>query len=546
MGILIDGSGIDDEFDRAWGAETEPAVLHGHPCLVYRHRRRKVAELLVDARRWSERTYVVQGSQRYTFAQHEAAVVAVAALLTDRGVGPGDQVVLLGRNCVEFTVGFWAVHAVGAVAVLANVWWSERELAEAFRHFEPTLVLCDDEGRQRLPGGLSVCFFDEIAARLANWSDGEQVAMPHVTESDPAIVIFTSGSTGAARGVVLSQRAVIANLQNLLVATKRLPGMLGDDYDPGVNLLSVPMFHLSGVQVLGASLLTGAKLVYQPGRFDADEVIRLIESERVSTWGAVPAMVTRVIEHADVGSHDLGSVRSIPLGGSAASAGFLARVRTAFPHLKGGSAGSLYGFTEAGGVIAMGSGRDLAEHPGSVGRLLPIAEVRIVDPNDDCDGSILVRSPAVMSGFVNGDPAPVDEDGWIDSGDVGHLGDDGLLYLTGRTKDIIIRGGENISCVHVENALIGHPAVAEVLAVSLPHPELGEQVGAVVCLRPNVAVTLEDLREHAAQRLGRFQVPTRWWLRHALLPTNPQGKIVRGDIRAQWLEQGVEQDVVDR
>jgi long-chain acyl-CoA synthetase len=441
---------------------------------------------------------------------------------------------------VEFTVGFWAVHAVGAVAVLANVWWSEDELAEAFGHFEPTLVLCDDEGRRRLPGGLSVCSFEEIRARVADRRDGGRVVMPAVAESDPAIVIFTSGSTGAARGVVLSQRAVIANLQNLLVATKRLPGLLDDDYDPGVNLLSVPMFHLSGVQVLGASLLTGARLVYQPGRFDAGEVIRLIEAERVSTWGAVPAMVTRVIEHPDVGSHDLGSVRSIPLGGSAASAGFLARVRAAFPHLKGGSAGSLYGFTEAGGVIAMGSGRDLAEHPGAVGRLLPIAEARIVHPNDAGDGSILVRSPAVMSGFVNGDPAPVDEDGWIDSGDVGHLGEDGLLYVTGRTKDIIIRGGENISCVHVENALISHPAVAEVLAVSLPHAELGEQVGAVVCLRPDAVATVEELREYAARRLGRFQIPTRWWLRRALLPTNPQGKIIRGDVRAQWLARGGE------
>ncbi|WKN60841.1 class I adenylate-forming enzyme family protein [Rhodococcus opacus] len=524
----------------AWGRDVSTENVGGSSSRVYTARRHRVAEMLVDARRWGDRVHAVQDGRRLTFVEHETAIARVAALLASRGVRPGDQVMVMGRNSLECTLAFWACHAVGAVVVLANAWWSRVEVLAAAATFDPVLVLHDQEVAELLPDDLPRLAFDEIERLTEDLGEATTVVLPTVPEDAPALVIFTSGSTGAPKGVLLSQRSVIANLQNLLLGTKRLPSELGEDYDAGVNLLTVPLFHLSGVQVILGGLLTGATLVYQSGRFDPGEVLRLIEAERVTTWGAVPAMVTRAMEHPAFDSRDLSSLRSIPLGGSSASPGFRERVREKFPDLRGGGTGSLYGMTEAGGLVAMGSAKDLAEHPGSVGRVLPIIDVRIDTADGSGAGEILVRSPGLMTGFINGDPPPLNDQGWLRTGDVGHLEPDGFLYLTGRIKDIIIRGGENISCAHVESALISHEAVAEVLVVGLPHPDLQEQVGAVVCLRPGAQVTISELRAHALERLGRFQVPSRWWLRTDLLEANAQGKIVRSSVRDEWLTLGGE------
>jgi long-chain acyl-CoA synthetase len=302
--------------------------------------------------------------------------------------------------------------------------------------------------------------------------------------------------------------------------------------------MTVPLFHLAGVQVLISPLLTGGRLVYQAGRFDAGEVLRLIESERVRTWGAVPAMVVRVIEHEDFGARDVSSLKSIGLGGSASTPEFKDRVAAAFPNLGGGGAGSLYGMTETGGLLAMGSAKDLATRPGSVGKLLPVVQIRIADPDENGVGEILARSPGLMSGFLPAGESPVDSEGWLHTGDLGRVDDEGYLYLAGRSKEIIIRGGENISAARVEQALLAHPAIVEAAALPLPHPELGEQVAAVVVVERGKTVELDELREFVTGSLARIQVPSRWWIRHELLPTSPQGKVLRAAVLAEWVAAG--------
>jgi long-chain acyl-CoA synthetase len=285
--------------------------------------------------------------------------------------------------------------------------------------------------------------------------------------------------------------------------------------------------------------------VYQDGRFNPAEALRLIEQERVTTWGAVPAMVTRVMEHETFASTDTSSIRSIPLGGSASTPSFRRTVQERFPNLKGGGAGSMYGLTEAGGLLAMGTSREISDRPGCVGKLLPPIEVTIATPDADGNGEILVNCPGLMSGYV--DPALeslVDTDGWPHTGDLGRVDADRYLYLSGRSKDIVIRGGENISCAHVAAALTTHPAVAEAIVVALPHEELGEQVAAAVTIRRGTPISTEDLRAHAAKTLGRFQIPTRWWLRSDPLPTSASGKVIRRNVEAMWLERG-DTDLVD-
>ena len=349
--------------------------------------------------------------------------------------------------------------------------------------------------------------------------------------------MFSSGTTGTAKGVVMSHRSVIANLQNLLVLTGRLPTELPPGHPGTVSLLSVPLFHLAGIQTSCLALLTGGTIIFLGGRFDPAEVLRLIERERVRVWGSVPTMVSRVLDHPDLARRDTSSLRSVPMGGAAVSPELRQRVAGSFPGVRAG-AGSLYGLTEAGGVLAAGSGRDLDGRPGCVGQALPVVELRIAGAGPDGVGEIQARTPTQTDGYL-GDPEPLaSPDGWISTGDLGRIEEPGWLYLTGRSKDIIIRGGENIACAHVERSLLRHPDVLEAAAVGLPDADLGEQVGAVLVLRPGAAADIGALREHAGRELARFEQPARWWLRRDPLPVNATGKILRREIRAEWLARG--------
>lgn len=520
-----------------WSKDTTVELVENRWQRVYAKRPRSVAEFLIDARRWSERIHAVQGGIRLTFADHEKAVALVADWMRRNGVGQGTPIAFLARNRLECTIAFWAAHCLGAVVVLCNPWWSENEVKLALELSTPVMVLCDEETIRHLPDEINGKSVEGFSSFL-NVSEAPPLPQPEITEDSPAMVIFTSGTEGTPKGVILSQRSVIVNMQNLLVATNRLSSHLDPEKPQSVTLLTVPLFHLAGIQVVIASLHSGARLVYQAGRFDAAEVLRLIEEEKVTTWGAVPAMVTRVMNHRDFGSRQLSTLRSIQVGGSAATAGFHQQVRESFPMLKIGGAGSLYGLTEAGGLLAMATASELSKRQGSVGQLLPVVRVKIDNPDSDGNGEILVQSPGLMSGFLGDGRSPIDEDGWLHTGDLGHVSDDKFLYLSGRLKEIIIRGGENISCSHVEQVLMSYPGVSEVVVVGLPHSELGEQVGAVIVPMLDAEVSVEQLKEYVLDKLGRFETPTRWWIRNLPLPTNASGKVVRRHVQRLWQEHG--------
>jgi long-chain acyl-CoA synthetase len=250
-------------------------------------------------------------------------------------------------------------------------------------------------------------------------------------------------------------------------------------------------------------------------------------------WGSIPTMVSRVLDHPDFGAYDTSSVSSVPMGGAAVSAELRARVSEQFTGVKS-RVGSLYGLTEAGGVLAAGSGADIAARPGTVGHALPVVELAVRNPGPDGTGEITARTPTMTDGYV-GDPEPItDAQGWVPTGDLGWIDGDGWLYITGRSKDIIIRGGENIAAVHVEQALLRHPDVIEAAVVGLPDPDLGEQVAAAVVLRQGAVLDVTALRAHAEAHLGRYEVPGLWWTHPGPLPANPSGKILRRVIRDDW------------
>ena len=515
------------DLSRLWGVRVVPGTYARHPGLVHEPRPRRLLELFAGTARWADRDLLVQGDRRLTHGEFQQAVPAAAALLREQGVQPGQHVLVLSYNRLEFPLVVWACWWLGAVPVLGNRWWGPEELQHALALAQPVLSVSDLPDPSPLAAHLPIESFSDPAAHRS-----PPAAHEPGSEDEPALVLFTSGSSGLPKGVVLSQRSVIANQHNLLRRSRRLPQDLDSDAQQAVTLVCTPLFHIGGVSNILTAVITGARLVLTEGRFDPAQVLELIERERVQTWGGVPTMAVRVLEHPDLGRRDLSSLRSWPLGGAPLPPSLLERMTTALPQLAERGLANTWGMTESGGFVTVAGNADLRERPGTVGRPYPCAELRIDQPDTGGVGEILLRSPTVMLGYLGVDDGTVDSEGWLRTGDLGHLDADGYLYLDGRSKDIVIRGGENIACASVEAALLAHPDVVEAAAFGVPHEELGEELVAVVRCRDGAAVTAEQLSRHLRDRLAYFAVPTQWEITQDPLPTLAGEKVDKRSLRA--------------
>jgi len=515
-----------------WGTEVETGIVNGHPCRMYAERPRAMGELLLDAQRWGEREFVVQGDRRLTGHEHARGVARVAAHLRGLGLRSGDPVLLLGFNQIEWLTSFWALQCCGAMVALGNAWWSQHELGHAAALVKPRFILMADALTPPEYEGTTCLTFSEVRAIAESSADASLVLDP-VDEEAPAVVIFSSGTTGKAKGLVMSHRGAIANIHNLMAMTGRLPSQLDPSHPGTVSLVTMPLFHLGGFQISIMTLLSGGKVVFLRRKFEPLEVLELMQSERVRAWGSVPTMVARVVQHERFSEFDTSSVSSVQMGGAPIPHELREQVGKAFPRSRK-RVGAMYGLTEVGGVLATGSGDDIQGRPGCVGRPLATVEIRLANPDAQGVGEIMARTPTATLGYLGDDARLDDADGWIASGDLGRFDEDGRLYIAGRSKDMIIRGGENVASIHVERCLRLHPAVAEAAVVGLSHADLGEEVAAAVVLRPGATVTAEELSAHAASQLARFEVPSRWWLRHEPLPTNATGKVLKRELISDW------------
>jgi long-chain acyl-CoA synthetase len=513
-----------------WGNEVGSGRYGGHTGLLYVQRPRTFLELLTGVDRWADRPFLVHGARRIGFGEFFAAVGAARERLQPLGIEPRDRVVLLAYNSPEWVLGLWAIWSLGAVPVLGNRWWSRPEAEHSISLVAPRAVITD------APELVSRTAVDIAALRECFTGAAASPDIPGpADEEDPAVVLFTSGSTGMPKAVELPFRSVVANQQNVLARARQLPHLIPADGPQPVNLISTPLFHIGAFATLITQTITGGRIVFNTGRFDPAEVLALIQSERVQRWGAVPTMAARLLEHPDFDAYDLSSLRSFPLGGAPVPPVLLERLAGRLPQLKGRGMVNTWGMTEGGGFFTVATGADLERFPRTVGRALPTVELRIDSPDAEGTGEILVRSPTVMLGYIGIHDSTVDSDGWLRSGDLGHLNEDGYLFIDGRSKDMVIRGGENIACPHVEAALMRHPDVVEAAAIGLPHPDLGEELAAVVVYRTGGQVpTEDDLTRHMSGEVAYFAIPTRWKIRSEPLPTVGTEKVDKKSLHREF------------
>jgi long-chain acyl-CoA synthetase len=529
--------------------------VRGNELLVYKSRLGSMRDLLALAEGHGAKDFVVHGDQRLTFTQTNAKVRALAAALVDRGVGRGDRVALLAANNPEWIITFWACAAASAVCVPLNAWWKAEELEFALSDSGSKVLVCDERRYEVLADALGALpdLEQVVVIGSGEWADlaggPDPGSMPDVPidEDDIAGIFYTSGTTGKPKGATITHRQVVANLQNLMVvgmaqvmAGGAAPREMATDGGQAGALLVVPLFHTTGCHAtMVVNYAAGGKVVLMPpGRFDPELAMQLIERERITSIGGVPTIMWRIVEHPRLGDHDLSSVSRISYGGAPAAPELVDRITGAFPQAKAGLA-TAYGLTETASVATAVSGDDYVTHPGSCGRAVPTVEVRIVTPDGedapvDTAGEIWIKGPTVSShGYWKRPDANAEafSDGWFHTGDVGRLDADGFLYIVDRAKDMIIRGGENIYCVEVENVLYEHPDVIDAAVVGVPHKELGEEVKAVVQLRPGSSVSADELRAFAGKHLADFKVPAHVEFVADPLPRNPAGKVLKAALR---------------
>ena len=529
--------------DDIWGDEVSVGLYAGHPGLQYQQRPRTFAELLAGVQRWWQRTFLVQGDRRITFGEFFTAIGTARERLHRLDIEPGDRIVLLAYNSPDWVLALWAIWSVGAIPVLGNRWWSPREAAHSLELVAPRVVITDAPDLTDGCGApvLDIAGFSTFvdSADPGTSVGTAEVALPDVPgprdEDDAAVILFTSGSSGMPKAVELSFRAIVANQHNVLARARQLPHLLPADAPQPVNLICTPLFHIGAFATQLTQTITGGRIVFNSGRFDGGQVLKIIEAEGVQRWGAVPTMAVRLLEHPEFESYDLSTLRSFPMGGAPVPPVLLEKLARRLPQLARRGLANMWGMTEGGGFLTLAAGADLERFADTVGRALPTVELAIDHPDDNGVGEVLVRSPTVMTRYLGIDRGAVDSDGWLHTGDLGHLHSEGYLFIDGRSKDMVIRGGENVACPHVEAALLRHPDVVEAAVIGLPHPELGEEIAAVVVYRVEAPPpSEEELARHLQGLIAYFAIPTRWRITARPLPTIAGEKVDKKGLAVEF------------
>jgi long-chain acyl-CoA synthetase len=512
--------------------------------------------------RGSGKTFLVYEDEEWTFAEVMREVDALGhALVHDLGVRPGDRVGIAMRNLPEWIVAFAAILSIGAISVSLNAWWTEEEIDYAVGDAGLSVLIADPERMVRAHPSCEQRGVPIIATRtdalvpvpsgVQRWKDvvipGNPMPAVEIDPESDATILYTAGTTGFPKGAVSSHRSICQALM-AFACNGALQGVIRGPSDAPSSgnepcfILIVPLFHVTGcVPVLLTCFSLQFKLVMLH-RWDPEKALVLIERHKVTSFVGVPTQSWDLLESPHFSEYDTSSLVSVGGGGAPAPPKLVERIEGSFTK---GRPGIGYGMTETNAFGPGNSGDDYVARPTSTGRAR--TSVLDVEIRDDAltalppgeRGEIWMKGPNLFRGYW-GDPEATAEtlvEGWLRSGDIGRIDDEGFLYIEDRAKDMVLRAGENVYSAEVEAAIYEHPAVNEAAVFGVPHERLGEEVACVVSLKEGASLSTEELRDHLAVHLAVFKIPTRVAFIHEPLPRNPAGKFLKRELRTTYFSE---------
>ncbi|MDE2434832.1 MAG: acyl--CoA ligase [Sphingomonadales bacterium] len=539
--------------------EMETVAIRGVPTRTWKHAPANLAVLARLARTHGDATFVIYEDERVSYEAWFRAVAVLARHLQSLGVTKGDRVALAMRNLPEWPVAFFAAVTIGAICVPLNAWWTGPELAYGLTNSGSKVLVCDAERLERIlphrdelpdlahvivsrredqPAGIGA--LESVIGPSAVWGELADVGLPEVAiaPEDAATILYTSGTTGNPKGALGTHRNFVTNIFSSAYAAARQVLRRGDplpEPERKVLLTVIPLFHATACSATLMGVLAAGHTMILMYRWDAVKAFQIIERERVNATGGVPTIAWQLIEHPDRTKYDLSSLESVGYGGAPSAPELVRKIREVFGALPGNG----WGMTETTATVTTHSGEDYLNRPTSAGPPVAVADLKVLDeqgrqlPPGEV-GELYAAGPMIVEGYWDNPEATAATfiDGWVRTGDLAYLDEEGFCFIADRAKDMVIRGGENIYSSEVENVLYDHPAVMDVAVVGIPHHTLGEEPAAVVHLKPGTEVSEGELRDWVRQRLAAFKVPVRILFLPETLPRNANGKILKKDLKA--------------
>jgi len=538
--------------------EYETIDIRGVPTRVWKNAPANLAALARIGRSHRDAPFLIYEEERVSYEAWFRAVAAFGRHLQSLGVGKGDRVALAMRNLPEWPVAFFAAVTIGAICVPLNAWWTGAELAYGLAHSGAKVLVCDGERldrtlphraelpdlahiiasrRDAVPAGAVT--LDSVIGPASAWASLPDQDLPDVmiAPDDDATILYTSGTTGNPKGALGTHRNFVTNILSSAYGAARQVLRRGEALpEPArkVLLTVIPLFHATACSATMMGAIAAGHTMIFMYKWEPEKAFQIIEREKVNSTGGVPTIAWQLIEHPAREKYDLSSIEAIAYGGAPSAPDLVRKIREVFGALPGNG----WGMTETTATVTGLSAEDYLNRPTSCGPAVPVAQLKVLDEAGNAlppgqIGELYASGPMIVKGYWHNPEATAATfiDGWVRTGDLAWLDDEGFCYIADRAKDIVIRGGENIYSSEVENVLYDHPAVMDAAVVGIPHRTLGEEPAAVIHLTPGQSATETQLQDWVRARLAAFKVPVRILFHPETLPRNANGKILKKDLK---------------